>query len=299
MRLQDLFELLLLAILWGVSFLFMRVATPEFGVIPLMAARLVIGTFILLPLLVWRKGLKDLIDNRKQILSLGVVNSAIPFCLLSYATLTFTAGFTSIINATVPLWAAFIALLWLKEKLSKTAAIGLVVGFTGVVAMAWDKGALGEGNYILSLAAGLLATLCYGVGSVYSKAKLSHVNSLALATGSLAGGMLLLVPPAVVYWPEHEISAQAWWSLLAMGVLCTGFAYVIFFRLIANLGAARAVSVTYLIPIFSMLFGSLFLHETITNQMLVGCAMVLTGIALATGMVKGFAKMGAKAPKRA
>jgi drug/metabolite transporter (DMT)-like permease len=286
MRLQDLFELLLLAMIWGVSFLFMRIATPEFGVIPLMALRLVIGTLILLPLLLWRAQMTDLKTHGKQIFVLGVLNSAIPFCLLAYATLTFTAGFTSIINATVPLWAALVAFLWLKDKLSTIAIFGLMTGFAGVVFMAWDKGSLAQGNYVISLLAGLGATLCYGACSVYSKARLSHVNSLALATGSLAAGTLFLLPPAIVYWPTHEISDKAWWSALAMGVVCTGFAYVLFFRLIANLGAAKAVTVTYLIPIFAMVFGTLLLDEQVTTQMLIGCALILFGTALATGLIK-------------
>lgn len=298
MRLQDLFELLLLAMIWGVSFLFMRVATPEFGVIPLMELRLVIGTLILLPLLFWRKGTQEMMANGKQIFLLGIFNSAIPFCLLAFATLTFTAGFISIINATVPLFAAIVAFLWLREKLSGIAVTGLCIGFAGVVAMAWGKGSLGEGNFTLSLLAGLGATLCYGASSVFSKAKLSQVNSLALATGSLAAGTIFLLPPAIMYWPENDISIKAWLSLLAMGVVCTGFAYVLFFRLIANLGAARAVTVTYLIPIFAMFFGNLLLDEQVTMEMIIGCSMILFGTAMATGLFQGLFKSKSAQPEQ-
>lgn len=290
MRLQDILELLFLALLWGISFLFMRVATPEFGVIPLMELRLLIGALVLLPLLLWRQGVKSLKQNGLQVYTLGVFNSALPFCLLAFATLTFTAGFTSIINATVPLWAALIAWLWLKDKLSKIAVLGLLIGFAGVMTMAWNKSAITEGNYVLALLAGLTATLFYGGSSVYSKARLSQVNSLFLATGCLTGGAIVLAVPAILLWPEHSISLKAWLCVITMGSICTGYAYVLFFRLIANIGAARAVTVTYLIPAISMGTGYLFLDEEITNKMLIGCAMILFGTALATGVIKGVRK---------
>lgn len=287
MKLRDVFELVLLAILWGGSFMLIRVAVPEFGAIALMALRVTIGALCLLPVLLLKKGLPDIKRHFKPIFVVGLFNSAVPFCLLAFAALTFTAGFTSIINATVPLWTALITMVWLKERSSKPVQIGLLVGFCGVVVMVWNKLVIAQDGFVLALIAGLLATLSYGATAIYTKKTLQGVNSISIAFGSLFCAALVLLPLSIFFWPQQAISTQAWVSLFVMSAASTAFAVVLYFRLIASVGPSKAITVTYLIPLFGMLFGAVLLDEVITSEMLGGCGLILLGTGLATGLVKG------------
>ncbi|NQZ10692.1 MAG: DMT family transporter [Algicola sp.] len=287
MKLRDVFELVLLAMLWGGSFILIRVAVPEFGVIALMALRVTIGSLCLFPVLLLKKGLPDIKRHFKPIFVVGLFNSAVPFCLLAFAAVTFTAGFTSIINATVPLWSAIITLVLLKQQSSKAAQVGLLVGFCGVIVMVWDKLVIAEDGFVPALIAGLLATLSYGAIAIYTKKALQGVNPISIACGSLFCASLVLLPLSVFFWPQQAISAQAWIALLIMSAASTAFAVVLFFRLIASVGPSKAITVTYLIPLFGMLFGAVLLDEVITSEMLAGCGLILLGVGLATGLVKG------------
>jgi drug/metabolite transporter (DMT)-like permease len=286
MKPGHVFELLLLAMLWGASFMFMRIAAPEFGAIPLMTVRVFIATLSLLPVLLMTRGLDDIRQNLKPIFIVGIFNSALPFCLLAYAAISFTAGFTSILNATAPLWTALITIFWLKYKSTLPTLSGLIIGFFGVVLMVWDKLSLDQLGSASGLAAGLLATFCYGTCVLYSKKRLAGVNSLAVATGSLAFATILLAPLGIIFWPQQSISNQAWLSVIIMAVASTALANVLFFRLIANVGPSKAITVTYLIPLFGMVFGALLLDEVVTSEMLLGCGLILFGVSLATGLIK-------------
>jgi drug/metabolite transporter (DMT)-like permease len=285
-KLGHFLELLLLAILWGASFMFMRVAVPEFGAIPLMAVRVTIATLCLLPILLITRGFGDIVKHAKPIFIVGIFNSALPFCLLAYAALSFSAGFTSIINATAPLWTALITILWLKHRPSFSMQTGLLVGFCGVVLMVWDKLSVDQIGSASGLTAGLVATLCYGGCILFSKKHLAQVNPLAVATGSLGFAAISLAPLCIIFWPEHTISTKAWTALIIMSVASTAFANVLFFRLIANVGPSKAITVTYLIPLFGMVFGALLLDEKITTAMILGCGLILFGVSLATGLIK-------------
>lgn len=286
MKLIDVVELLLLSMLWGASFLFMRTAAPEFGPIALIEIRVLIGAVFLMPILLWKNGFRELIKNYKPIATVGILNTALPFCLLAYATLSFTAGFTSVLNATSPLWTALIAVVWLKDKLSIPTTLGMSVGFAGVVFMVWNKLFVVESGFILGLLAGIVAAFLYGVAAIYSKKNLVGVNSLATATGSLISASLFLLPLAYYYWPEQVISTHAWSAVIIMGIASTAIAYVLYFRLIARIGPSKAITVTYLVPVFGMLAGMLFLDEVISREMIIGCGLILFGTSLATGLIR-------------
>lgn len=181
--------------------------------------------------------------------------------------------------------------MWLKDKLSLPRALGLVIGFAGVLTLVWDQvvsahGDASAGATALAAAAALGATLLYGIAANYTKRKLSGVDPLVNATGTMIGSTLLLVPFAIATWPAAPVSASAWGAVLALGIACTGIAYFIFFYLIAHVGPARAITVTFVIPVFGLLWGTLFLGERISAVMLEGCAIVLVGTALATGVIK-------------
>ncbi|WP_322106501.1 DMT family transporter [Paraburkholderia sp. J41] len=292
----ELAQLVFLAALWGGSFLFIRVGVTDFGVAPLMALRVGIGATFLLIVLFSRRPPREAFGALRArawpLLVVGILNSAAPFCLFAWAELTLSAGVTSVINATTPLWGAVVAYVWLKDRLSGLRVAGLVIGFAGVVALVWDQVAThaGDGASTASAAlaalAALLASALYGVAASYTKRHLTGVDPLMVAAGTMSAATLVLAPFAVAAWPATAISVHAWGAVLALGVACTGVAYLLFFRLIASIGPARAITVTFVIPIFGILWGALFLGERVSVGMAEACVAILIGTALATGFVK-------------
>lgn len=288
MRTRDLVDLVVLGAIWGASFLFMRVAVPAFGAIPLIAARVGIAAIFLILVLARRGGLHHLYRNAARLTVLGGINSAIPFSLFAYAVLSVTAGFASVLNATTPLFGALVAFVWLRDRPAPMRIAGLVVGFAGVLVLVWGRLSLTGDGGGLAVLAGLTAALLYGIAANYTKKQLGNVDSLVIATGSLVAATVLLFPLAVLYWPETPPSTASWASAALLGVICTGIAYILYFRLLSRVGPSKTLAVTYLIPAFGVLWGHLFLHEPITTSMVVGCAVILTGTTLATGMVSGW-----------
>jgi drug/metabolite transporter (DMT)-like permease len=289
MKPADIVELIALAAIWGASFLFMRIAVPEFGPLALTALRVGGATLCLLPLVLWHGHIGILRTHWKAIAIVGLFNSALPFVLFGIAALAINAGLSSIFNATAPLWGALIAWLWLHDKLSASRVLGLLIGFVGVLFLAWDKASFKPGEHGVSaglaIGACLLATVCYGFAANYTKQRLAGVPPLAIAAGSQAAATAVLVLPALWFAPQAMPSATAWGSVGVLALLCTAVAYLLFFRLIAHLGAPRAITVTYLIPVFAVLWGALFLREAVTLSMALGCAVILVGTALASGLV--------------
>jgi drug/metabolite transporter (DMT)-like permease len=284
-------EFLLLAALWGASFLFMRIAAPEFGPMPLMLLRCLVGAAVLLPIAWVSEGGAQMVRVARQdsgrLLFAGIFNSAIPFVMFGYAALALNAGFSSILNATTPIFGAIVAYLWLKERLTGWRIAGLVLGIAGVVVLSWEKATFREGEAGgWAVLACLVATFCYGIAGNFAKRHLGGVHPLLVAAGSQLGAMLVLLPPGLASWPQQMPSMAAWTSALALGSACTGLAYLLFFRLIANVSASVALSVTYLIPLFGIGWGWLFLGERVDLPMVVGGAIVVLGTALATGMLR-------------
>jgi drug/metabolite transporter (DMT)-like permease len=285
MRARDAIELFVLAAVWGASFLFMRVAAPELGPVALIWLRVGIAALCLVPVAALRSR-TALRGRLLPVAVVGAINSAIPFCLLAYAMLSVTAGLASILNATSPLWGALVAHYWLKDRLTRGRAIGLAVGFGGVIFLVWGRASFTSGGAGLAVVAAMAATLSYGIAASYTKRTLTGVNPLAVAAGSQLAAALLLAPAAFLLWPAHPVSARAWGAVLGLGVACTAFAYVLYFRLIAHVGPARAIAVTFLIPPFALTWGGLLLGEALTPRTVVGACVILAGTALATGLVK-------------
>ena len=286
MRRSDLIDLTLLAALWGASFLFMRIAAPAFGPFALAEVRVAIAAAILLALLARNGGAAELRRHAARFLLLGAVNTAIPFSLFSYAALSVTAGLASILNATAPLFAGLVAWIWLRERLTPLQWLGMGIGLAGVAWLSASKSGFSLGGDALALGAGVLASFSYGVSASVVKRWFTNVPSLAVAAGSQTAAAALLLPFAVASWPPVAIGPGDWAAAVALGVLCTGVAYLLYFRLIANVGPATAMTVTFLIPAFAILWGALFLGEAVTATMLAGCAVILAGTALATGVVR-------------
>ena len=285
-HISDVISLAVLAGFWGSSFLFMRVATPEFGPIPLIAVRVTIAALLLIPLLAARGGLRELRPNAWPLLVIGVISAALPFSFLAFATLSLTAGFTSILNATAPFFAAIVAYLWLGDRLSRLRVLGLLIGFSGVLLLVWGRASSKGDGVTLAMASGIAAAICYGIAANYTKVRLSHVAPLATATGCQIGAAICWLPLAIWQMPGAMPSVKAWLMVGALGIFCTAMAYILYFRLIARLGPARAVTVTFLVPAFGMLWGRLFLKEAVTWQMLAGTAVILVGTSLTTGLIR-------------
>jgi drug/metabolite transporter (DMT)-like permease len=263
----------------------MRIAAPEFGPVVLVELRVMIAALVLLPVLLVRENLISLSRNWGKLVLLGVVNSAIPFYLFAYSTLTLTAGYASILNATAPMFAAAIAWLWLSQRLTALQSAGLFIGIVGVTVLVWPKLSFGIDGAAIAIAAGLLASFCYGVAANYTKKHMGGLSSLSIATGSMLAASLVLLPGAVFYWPQQAISTDAWISAVTLGIASTGFAYILYFRLIRHVGPAKAITVTYLLPVFAVFWGAIVLSEKITFAMIVGAVIIFTGTALATGIV--------------
>lgn len=286
----DAASLLSVAAIWGASYLFIRVGAPEFGVAAMGGVRAVAAAALLLPLLLWRGQAATLRRHWRGIGFIGVTNAALPFLLFNFAALTLPAGLSSILSATTPLFAALIGAIWLGERLTLARMTGLSLGFGGVVLLVAGKlHFLPQQDMLrtaLAALACLMATLLYGISGNFSKRYLSAVPPLAVAGGSQAVAALLLAGPALALWPAEPPSPQAWGAVLALAALCTTFAYVLFFGLIARLGASKAMSSLFLIPAFGVLWGCLFLGESFSLQMGLSCLVILAGCALTTGLLE-------------
>lgn len=295
---RDVIDFALLSAIWGASFLFMRVAVPEFGPFALIGLRSGIAVLCLLPLLLVRGGASQLFDHVGELTVVGIVNAAIPFTLLAYAATSLTAGFAALINATTPLWAALVGLLWLAAQLNRWQWAGLACGVLGMVVLTWGKVDFKPGGSGLAIVAGLTATLAYGFSTHYTKRRLSAVSPLGVATGSQMAGALIVLPFAVAFWPETMPSAKAWAAAILLAVLATAFALTLYFRLIGRLGGQKASTVTFLIPLFAVAWGAIFLREPVTLPMALGGAIVLLGTALTLGLRPGLASRFEKATQK-
>lgn len=287
-------EFVLLGALWGASFLFALLGATEFGALPTAGMRVGIAALVLLPLLVLRGQWPILAKHWKKIFFLGMLNSGIPFSLYAFALLSITTGLSSLLNATVPLFGALVAWLWLKDRPHSMKILGLLIGFLGVAMLAWGKASFKPDASGLvtgwAVLACLGACLCYGISASFTKRYLTGVPSLTIATGSQIGATIGLALPTLWLWPSHTPSNSAWLALLALGVLCTALAYVLYFRLINAVGAAGSLTVTFLIPVFAILYGVVFLGEAVTAWMLLCGVIILTGTALSMDLLKRQAK---------
>lgn len=283
-------EFTLLASLWGASFLFMRMGAAEFGPLPTAGLRVALATVFLWPILVQQGHWPTLKRHWRPVLLAGVINSAIPFALFSWAVMHIATGLSSILNATAPLFAALVAWMWLGDRINRLRWVGLAVGFIGVALLAWRAPAgVGVKTPMAgwAIAACLLAPAFYGLSASYARRYLTGIPPLATATGSQLGAAIGLALPTVLLWPTRMPGLHAWLAIAAMAIFCTAIAYILYFRLIERAGPSRAMAVTFIAPVFAVVYGAIFLGESITPWM-VGCALVVVcGTMLSTGLIKG------------
>lgn len=284
MSLQNFLKLLLLAAIWGSSFLFTRIAAPEWGPIWLIELRVLIAGFTLLPLVFKLDLWPQIRQHWRALLLLGILNAALPFCLLAYASLSLSAGFTAILNATTPLFGLWIVVLWLQETLSMPRLVGFAIGFLGVVLLVgWQDMPLTL-NQGIAIAAGLVAALLYAIAAPYIQRQFADVPALVVTTGSQLSAAVILVPLLPFSIPSQIPSSKALLSVLALAILSSVLAQMLYFHLIKVMGPSKTLTVAYLIPLFAMLWGALALREIVTISMGVGCGLVLLGTGIANDL---------------
>jgi drug/metabolite transporter (DMT)-like permease len=270
-------ELAVLGAIWGASFLFMRIAAADFGPFALVEVRLALGASILTPFL-WRERASFTRKSIIRLAGIGLINSAIPFVLFAWGAERAPAGIGAITNAMTVMFAALVAFLFYGEPIGRWRLVGLIVGFTGVIVLATDRTS-GEGVLAAALA-GTAAAACYGFAINLVRRYLTGVSASAVASATLLCASLLILPFAIATWPAHPISGKVWLSAILLGILCTGAAFVIYYRLINRIGAPRAATVTYLVPLFSVLWAWAILGETLTARMAIAGGLILGGVAL-------------------
>jgi drug/metabolite transporter (DMT)-like permease len=286
MTLANIGRLLILAAIWGASFLFIRLAVPAFGPGTLMAGRVGLAAlFLALMALVWQKRLLWR-GKVRHFLLLGLINSALPFFLFAYAAHWLTASVLSVLNATAPIWGAMIGVLFFRQPMSIRLLSGLLLGVTGVAILVGFDAVVLQAGAGLAIAAGAGAACCYGIATHYTR-RAEAVEPFANAHGSMWGALCWLLPVALLQPPLAEPTLWQASALLLLGVLCTGVAYLLYFALVRDIGATPTLTVTFLIPVFGVSWGALFLGESVGWHTLVGAITVLAGTALVTGVSFG------------
>lgn len=275
MKLKHILLLVLLAAIWGSSYLFLRLATPAMGISLTMASRIILGAIVMIAVFSYTRKLPDYRLFWKQYIVLGVLNILLPFGFITYSITNLNASIGAILNATTPLFTIIVSSIWQKEQLNYKKIIGIVVGLLGLtILVGWMPLDLTPG-VILSIVLSLSASLSYAVGAVYTRKYLKHTEPLKTATGMMSAAAVLVMPllassPAAAF-PGVEIAA----AVFVLGVFCTALGYSIYFKLLNKVGATNVSVVTMLVPVFSLLWGLLFLHEPITPAIIVGLLFIL------------------------
>ncbi|GGE61195.1 DMT family transporter [Priestia taiwanensis] len=282
MKTKDIAALFGLAALWGASFLFMRIASPAIGPFLTTQGRVTIAAIALLIYIIIIKKSTEWRQRWKQYLIIGALNAAIPFTLISTASLHLNASIMAIINSMTPLFTALIVWLWLKEKLGVRKWIGIMVGIIGVLFLVGWSPISFTPEVIIAIILCILSTVFYGIGGVYAKKAFNGVQPLLVAFGQQIGASFLLIPFTLFHLPTSAstITPTVVWSVVCLALLCTAIGYLLYFYLITSVGPTKALSVTFLVPLFGMIWGVVFLNEQINIGMIAGLMVILISIFL-------------------
>lgn len=285
MKLSDTLLLILLAAIWGSSFIFMRATAEDFGPVFLITLRIGVAALCLVGFLFLKQRLQEFFQNWKSLFIIGLFNSAFPFLFLAYASLSLNAGIISIINALTPIFTALIAHLWLKDKMSTLQQLGMIISMLGIIFLVWDKMSWDAVSW-LPIGAAVMTTVTYGISANSTKKYLKHVSPMTASIGTLLFATLFMLLLSIFFLPDFSIiPTLSWVYAITLGVLCTALAYLLFFKLIHSIGPAKAVSVTFIIPIFSFLWAYLLLGEIVTLRMWIATVIILFGTGLVTGVI--------------
>jgi drug/metabolite transporter (DMT)-like permease len=293
----DLGSLLFLGAVWGAAFLFLRIAAPEVGPVWAAEIRLAIGAAVLL-VVAGRATARVVRDRVASFLIVGALFSAVPFTLISYATLTLPAGFTALLNAATPLFTAAIGVAFMGQQIGWRVAAGLAVGVVAVIVLVGVSPLEPGPTTILAVAAGLGAPASYAIAGNLVRARLAGVGATELATGMLTAGAVLALPVALLTGAPGMPATDGLISLVAVGTLSTAIAWPIFFRVLRRTTPTAASTVTFIVPAFALTWGSILLAEPIGIGLLVGFGLILVSLTLVLGIVPGALPRVGGAPGR-
>jgi len=282
MSTANLLRLIFLAAIWGGSFLFMRIAAPVLGAAVLIEYRVLFAALFLAVIGFFLKKKLDLRAHWKHYLILGLFNAALPFLMFGFAARTLSASLLAVLNATTPLWGTLIAAVWSRQMVGGKVILGLALGTCGVALLVGFDHVSSKPGAGLAIAAVLFASFNYGIASNYAK-QAKTVEPFANAHGSMWAAALLVLPVVPFFPAPAEPTIGIMGAVIALGVLCSGVAFLIYFRLIQDVGPSSALTVTFLSPLFGILWGMLFLGETVGWYTFVGAVVVIAGTALVTG----------------
>ena len=294
MTTSNFLRLLLLAAIWGGSFLFMRIGAPVLGPAVLIELRVLFAALFLAGVgLVLKKKLQ-LRAHWKHYFILGFFNSALPFLLFAFGARTLSASVLSVLNATAPMWGALVGAAWSRQAISLRTALGLLLGTAGVALLVGFDHVSSKPGAGIAVVAALAAALSYGIASQYARSAKS-VEPFANAHGTMWSSAVMVLPVLPFFPATGAPTPGVMGAVLALGVLCSGIAYILYFRLIEEVGTTSALTVTFLNPVFGILWGALFLGEVVGWYTIAGSAIVLVGTALVTGFVPRFKRAAAPA----
>ncbi|CAM3003508.1 DMT family transporter [Paenibacillus sediminis] len=301
MKLKDFITLFSLAALWGASFLFIKIASPVLGPVLTIEARVIIAGVVLLIYLVATHKKLDLKSRWKQYLILGIFNAAIPFTFIAMAALYLNASLSAILNSLTPLFTALVAWGWMKEKMTLKKIFGFLMGIIGVLILVGWSPISFTSEVIISVILSILATVSYGFAGVYSKKAFEGVSPLSLATGQQLGAAVALLPFTLFHLPRSLVSVSpiVIFSVIGLAIFCTSIAYLLYFYLISSIGPTPTLTVTLLVPLFGMIWGSVFLNEHISISMIIGLLTILSSVLLISNIqVPSSRRMGKNVAKR-
>ncbi|AGK52600.1 DMT family transporter [Bacillus sp. 1NLA3E] len=282
MRLKEIGALFALAALWGASFLFIRIASPEIGPLFTIEARVTIAGLALFLFVLLTKRSANFKQWWRQYLIIGALNAGIPFTLIAIAAIHLNASIMAIVNALTPLCTALAVWIWLGEKLTFKKSIGMLIGVIGVAILVGWSPIPSTKEVFLAIGCSILSTISYGFAGVYIKKTFTTVSPLSLATGQQIGAAIVLLPFTLFYLPTstETFSIVVILSVVGLALFCTSIAYLFYFYLIESVGPTKTLSVTFLVPLFGMLWGFVFLHEKITFGMMIGLLVILSSVLL-------------------
>jgi drug/metabolite transporter (DMT)-like permease len=280
---RHLLMLLALGAIWGASFLFIKVGVRDFEPSTLVLFRVALGALTLLPIAFLTTGLGTLRGSWGALFVMGALNCVAPFWLLSFAETRIDSGLAAVIQAAAPIFTVLLALRFdHSQRVGGLRLVGLVIGFAGVTLLV---GAQQGGELVAALAVAGCA-LCYAAGVLYGGRRLSHLPPVTMALGTMITATLLIAPLGLLQLPSEAPGWKSTASVVALGTVGSGLAYILYFAIVLGAGASRAILITYLVPGMALVYGAIFLDEEVTLVALAGLALVLVGIALGTGGVR-------------
>ena len=282
MNVVSFVRLLALAAIWGGAFVFVRISAPVLGPVILIENRVILAAVFLMVVAMFLHKPLNVKRHWRHYLILGVFNGAVPFLLFGFAALTLPASTLTILNATSPIWGAIIGAIWYRQPLNRRTISGLGLGIIGVAIIVGFNHLAAQHDGGIAITAALIAACSYGIATNYAK-NAKSADSFSNAYGSMWAASLVLAPAIPFVSVSAAPSLGIILSVLALGIVCTGIAFLLYFRLVKDIGGASALTVTFLIPVFGILFGSAFLGETITMNMIIGSVIVIMGTVLVTG----------------